>query len=79
MKMKNKNTKAYTMLHCPPDSPLGSKRETDSGNRRKKIKKNKTETNKQKKDKQTKEKQNRLYQTGNHREDNEFLKAVDIK
>lgn len=27
MKVKNKNTRAYTMLHCPPDSPLGSKRE----------------------------------------------------
>lgn len=57
MKVKNKNTKAYTMLHCPPDSPLGSKRETDSGNR--KTKQNKTN--------------HRLNQTGNYREDNESL------
>lgn len=67
MKVKNKNTKAYTMLHCPPDSPLGSKRETDSGNRKTK------QNNKKTKQKIKKKKQNRLYQTGNHSEDNESL------
>lgn len=51
MKVKNKNTKAYTMLHCPPDSPLGSKRETDSGNRKTKQNNKKTKQKIKKKNK----------------------------
>lgn len=34
---KNKKTKAYTMLHCPPHNPLGSKRKTNSKEKERKI------------------------------------------
>jgi len=34
---KNKKTKAYTMLHCPPHNPLGSKRKTNSKEKEREI------------------------------------------
>ena len=33
----NKKTKAYTMLHCPPHNPLGSKRKTNSKEKEREI------------------------------------------
>lgn len=34
---KNKKTKAYTMLHCSPHNPLGSKRKTNSKEKEREI------------------------------------------
>lgn len=34
---KKKKTKAYTMLHCPPHNPLGSKRKTNSKEKEREI------------------------------------------
>lgn len=35
MSVRKKKTKAYTMLHCPPHNPLGSKRKTNLKEKRK--------------------------------------------